>query len=277
MHPAIQTRQDSKRGCGWRKPGGLYLVADGPSAPCGKLPIPLEICPTCSGGIHFSRSWTWVNGTALAAQKECQPVREAITKSGLSYTEFITSECSLCPLGQPLGRCGLLWVGEKFYQRPEDWTGEAMTKGVSRRIPAVPRDFEVGKTWVLVAHKKCIRNPDGTFTPAIFHAFRPSAVEYVVKGDETDEEIDALVRRGLTPVVIERQEQAAEVPLLPMATPVVRPCLCGSGKESEEMLDARGIYCGRVCEDCEAEKRSQFRPEIFEDSDYYADEPIDAE
>src|SRR5262249_36934129 len=86
---------------------------------------------------------------------------------------------------------------------PADWTREAHAQGVSRRINAVPRDFEVGKTWVLVAHKKCIENPDGSFTAGVFHAFKPVAVEYVVKGDETDEEIEALLKRGITPVVVE--------------------------------------------------------------------------
>lgn len=55
----------------------------------------------------------------------------------------------------------------------------------------------------------------------------------------------------------------------------MRPCNCGSGKPSWELVDARGIYCGRVCEDCEQQKRAQFRPEIFEDAGYYADEAIE--
>lgn len=39
--------------------------------------------------------------------------------------------------------------------------------------------------------------------------------------------------------------------------------------------DARGIFCGYVCKDCEKEVRAQFRAEIFSDSQYPADEPID--
>jgi hypothetical protein len=195
MHPAIETRCDSERGCGWRKPGGLYLVASGPCRPCGKLPIPLDVCPTCHGGIKPSRGWTWVNGTALAAQKEC--------RSG--------NECSTCPLGGPLGRCGLLWIGEKFYPTPHDWTREALDQGVSRRIPQLPKDLEPGKTWVLVAHRKCIQNEDGSWTAGIFHAFRPTAVEYVVRGDEPDEAIDALVKRGIVPVAV---EQSSHMPIL---------------------------------------------------------------
>lgn len=193
-HPAIQTRHDRIRGCGKRKPGGMYLVAAGLGRPCGKLPIPLECCPTCSGGIKPTRGWTWVNGTAFAAQNEC--------KSG--------NECAACPLGGPIGRCGLLWIGGKFYARPEDWTREANEQGVSRRLAQIPKEFEVGKTWVFVAHRQCIVNPDGSYTPGVFHAFRPTAIEYVIRGDETDEEIDRLIKRGITPVRVELQGGADE-------------------------------------------------------------------
>ncbi len=54
-------------------------------------------------------------------------------------------------------------------------------------------------------------------------------------------------------------------------------CLCGSGKEGRELHDARGIYCGIVCDACEKEKRAKFRPEIFDDASYDADEPIEEE
>jgi hypothetical protein len=35
-HAAIVTRIDRKRGCGFRKPGGLYLCSDGAGRECGK-------------------------------------------------------------------------------------------------------------------------------------------------------------------------------------------------------------------------------------------------
>lgn len=54
-----------------------------------------------------------------------------------------------------------------------------------------------------------------------------------------------------------------------------RLCNCGSGQERWALTDARGIFCAFVCEKCEAEKRSRFRPDIFTDSSYWADEPID--
>ena len=81
--------------------------------------------------------------------------------------------------------------------------------GVSRRISAVPREFKVGKTVVFVAHRKAIettRDGKTEYTPAIFQAFVPSRVEYVLKGKETPEELEALEKRGLTLVNVIKQE-----------------------------------------------------------------------
>lgn len=52
-------------------------------------------------------------------------------------------------------------------------------------------------------------------------------------------------------------------------------CHCGSGLPSEELLDAKGIYCCRVCDACRVERMSQFRPDVFADPDYWTDEPVD--
>lgn len=52
-------------------------------------------------------------------------------------------------------------------------------------------------------------------------------------------------------------------------------CDCGSGKQKQALNDARSIFCCYVCEDCEQEKSSRYRPEVLTDSNYYADEPID--
>ena len=41
--------------------------------------------------------------------------------------------------------------------------------------------------------------------------------------------------------------------------------------------DARGIPTGRVCEKCVKSHEAKFRPEIFTDSNYEADEDIDGD
>ena len=60
----------------------------------------------------------------------------------------------------PMGRVGLIWVGEKFYPTPQDFCAEAEKMGISRRIPAVPNDFVLGETWVWLAHRKAIEAID---------------------------------------------------------------------------------------------------------------------
>lgn len=211
---------DQKRGCGWRKAGGLYLRADGAAASCGKLPLPLCKCPTCGAGIKFARSWTWVDAKALGSTAVCKEQSQS---------------CAVCPLGGVIERAGLLWIGEKFYKTPGDFTSEARDQGISRRLPQVPKDFKVGVTWVLVAHRKTIVRPCDDcsnkepcdncppcaacggagvlYTPAIFAAFKPSRIEYVVKEGDTEEKLERLVKRGITPVRIVRVEK--DTPMLP--------------------------------------------------------------
>jgi hypothetical protein len=55
----------------------------------------------------------------------------------------------------------------------------------------------------------------------------------------------------------------------------VKLCPCGSGEARRELVDARGIFCTFVCDQCERHRRQEFRPEIFEDPAYHADEPIE--
>jgi hypothetical protein len=51
-------------------------------------------------------------------------------------------------------------------------------------------------------------------------------------------------------------------------------CMCGSDLERYELLDARGISCGYVCEECEDDKISRYRPDVFIDPHYWTEEPI---
>lgn len=137
---------EAKRGCGYRKVGGLYLVADGAGSPCCKMPLRLSVCPCCGEGVKQARGWTWIDAGKMFPAGGC--VGDAITKS-------------FCPVVNPalLGRVGLLWVGEKFYPRPVDFLSEAATSGISRRLSKVPREFKAGETWVLFAHPKAIEVP----------------------------------------------------------------------------------------------------------------------
>lgn len=50
-----------------------------------------------------------------------------------------------------------------------------------------------------------------------------------------------------------------------------------SGEWVEEVCDARGIYIAKVCDKCREEKLAGYRPEIFSDTGYETDEPVEPE
>lgn len=204
MDKRITVRVESVRGCGYRKEGGIYMVGKAPSFSCGALPIPVHTCPTCGCGIKPARGFTWVNIRLLAG--------------ALPVCTAEPSQHSLCPLGLimdggQLDRCGLLWVGSKFYKNPEDILREAQedNRGFSRRIPAVPNDFIVGKHWIALGHREAIVSPfkwgeEPEYTPGIFSIFKPTAIEYICTGEESEEEIDRLLERGLTPIAVRKDK-----------------------------------------------------------------------
>lgn len=57
----------------------------------------------------------------------------------------------------------------------------------------------------------------------------------------------------------------------------MKPCPCGSGKNSWWENDARGIPLARVCVECKSKKLSVFRPEVLVNSQYECDEPVEAD
>lgn len=188
----IPTLREGKRGCGFRKPGGLYLRSEGRGRPCGLIPIPLESCPCCGAGIKFSRGWTWVDIGRLVAINP-DPCKNE-------------NGCGDCPLADAkIGKAGLIWIGEKFYPTPESFLLEADAMGISRRIHSVPRNFILGETWIALAHIRAIPAPILTEEKpkrGIFRLFRPTAIEYVVTGKESEEELESLVKRGIKPVKV---------------------------------------------------------------------------
>jgi hypothetical protein len=207
---------EAKRGCGFRKVSGTYLVGSGTGVPCDRLPIPLTICPCCSQGIKQTRGWTWLDVNLLVGgvHRDCQD----------------SFPCPLCMATSDMGKTGLLWIGEKFYPTVQDFMREAAQLGISRRLSAVPRDFKLGTTWVLLAHPKAVvcpvcggtgmrvfegeteRKPcgckDGRIA-GVFHVFRPHAVERIVTETESKdaEAMDELKRRGISPVVVPDDDQ----------------------------------------------------------------------
>ena len=54
-------------------------------------------------------------------------------------------------------------------------------------------------------------------------------------------------------------------------------CSCGAKEIPFEFHDARGIYAGKCCPKCEAEKKGAFRSDVMENPCYQVDEPIEPE
>jgi hypothetical protein len=187
---------EAKRGCGYRKVGGLYMVGGGIGIPCDRLPFELGVCPCCSQGIKQARGWTWIDVAKLfqGYHADC------------ACHQF----CPLCTNPESMGRAGLLWIGEKFYKTPAQFIKEGIELGFSRRIKAVPQGFKVGETYVMLAHGSAIDevvsnglSTTHKFKPGIFYAWLPQHLEKIMKeSTRGTEEIDALAKRGITPIFV---------------------------------------------------------------------------
>lgn len=190
---------EGRRGCGYRKVGGLYLVCRPIGFSCDRFPISITTCPCCGQGIKPSRGWTWVFPHNLFSGDHspcaCPPI------------------CPVCHPARMGRRAGLVWIGSRYYS-PESFSKEAAEMGVSKRIAAVPKGLVLGKTWVLVGHREaaqrptkqkglngeCITEPG----PGIFFAFRPTRIEMICKESQKEDAdfLNSLERRKITPVFV---------------------------------------------------------------------------
>lgn len=188
----VPVLKEKERGCGYRKPGGIYLVCDPVGlVDCCSLPVRAESCPTCGAGIKPSRGFAWVDP---------RPLFEDSPRCELP--------CSVAQLRlEGLERCGLIWVGKSFYPTTHAFLEEARTQGVSRRVNALPRGLEAGKTPVLLAHRETVFPPGEPqlVGPGIFSCFVPSRFEQVLRPEEYgDTDFHQKLRaRGIDPVIVE--------------------------------------------------------------------------
>lgn len=153
------------------------MIGEGIGRPCDRLPFELQNCPVCGSGIHFNRFYQIIDWLKYAGKHE--PCRDRYT-------------CSVCDPEQfsENFKYAVMWVGEKYYST-KTFIKEAHTMGISKRIPAAPKEIEIGKTWILLAHKKAVRkmvpDPKGAdlplkevMVPGVFYAFVPTAFEKII-------------------------------------------------------------------------------------------------
>jgi len=191
----------------------------------------LDVCPVCSHGFKQSRGWTWVDLFGLVGGDHRVTIpqgfagnREATPGVPAQTEECGCLHCPLCYNVKAIGKAGLLWIGEKFYKTPEEFNREGINLGLSRRISAIPRNFKVGETWVMLAHPKGDRSCDYVspeeaeekhlrletengitwqYFPAVFTLWKPSRIEKICKESERGSEAVAkLLEQGITPVFV---------------------------------------------------------------------------
>jgi len=201
---------EKARGCGYRKVGGLYLMTEGEGFSCERMPIPIEPCECCGlVPVKRARGWQWITWEWL--DKVAKPCTcEGITKH--------FAVCALCN-GQLIGeQLGVIWIGPKFYETPQDWFDEAKEMGISRRISSIPRGFKIGETWVAAAHAKAIEyveevegdleSLETKFKPGIVQLFRPSKIELIVTPSMKKEDwVKKAVKKGVTLVEVPEDDR----------------------------------------------------------------------
>lgn len=56
--------------------------------------------------------------------------------------------------------------------------------GISRRLNSIPREIEIGETWVYIAHIKAIleslEQGEASWVPGVFQVFKPSHFDLVI-------------------------------------------------------------------------------------------------
>jgi hypothetical protein len=101
---------ETKRHCGYRKVGALYLVGNYIPVSCDRLPLEVGHCPVCGSGIHFTRSMAEINPYRLwGVHKPCFD----------SHSHF----CNVCQ--PPIDVAFIMMVGERYYS-PESFLQEAI-------------------------------------------------------------------------------------------------------------------------------------------------------
>lgn len=191
----VEISFESKRECGFRKPGkdgvGIYLRGASKYENCERLPFLLDVCPCCGSGFSPTRGFTWINPMTLFdpyTEPKCVNVHFD-PMWGTEYKSNDTHNHEACWLCNPelLGsKAGLIWIGEQHYDSPQKFVMEAETMGISRKISAIPNGFQIGEHAIFLAHRKTVYLTEASgkeklgWQPGVFMAFKPTCVDLVI-------------------------------------------------------------------------------------------------
>jgi len=221
-----------KRGCGYLKPGAMYLRSM--TSPDGLLPPFVWFAPAMPYNEPHFRGYVAVNG--LQWESALQPktvypegVEQIARDEGYeSYDHLYAARWEKYSGGQPapatelqrhLGRLRvsahglngilspdlghqeemwtrdlLMWVGETYYETPEAFVAEGLKHGFNKRIRAnaSPPGILPGRTKLYLAHMKTLLE-DGTRGPGLFGCAYLSEIIYTMKpGDTTPKYVEQL-------------------------------------------------------------------------------------
>lgn len=145
------------RRAGFRRVGGLYLMAKEIYFTCPRLPQPLKKCPHCGEGPNISRNMTSIT-----------------PKKYFSDNELFdpSTECPIC--NPPEGKHYIMCVGKHFYPTTASFMIEAQQLGVSKRVPFLG-EIVFNKTVIYLAHERASVQGWG-----LFAYFIPTHAEYLV-------------------------------------------------------------------------------------------------
>ncbi len=173
---------------------------------CHRLPLPIPVCKACQRPL--------VNPI-----RGIQCIEPDNIWTRCPEWQDLAYPCHRieCPSCLPPEKAYVVWVGESFYETPEQFLEEARRMGISRKIHAVPEDLEIGD-WIFLGYRKII--PTGEYAkdkseilaPGIFHAFQVNTIEKLLTESQQKDQyyVKTLLDRGITPVVEVDSENEVE-------------------------------------------------------------------
>lgn len=187
----ITTIDVEPRGCGLRQQGGFYLIGDPPTETTRFFPKSLQ----CGCGLDVMRPSRSVQGFFPAR------IWPSLTIDGPANPLFKFEKDQ---------KAWAVTIDVRNYPTPGAYFEEALRMGISRRLNnGMPKGFVLGESFAFIIHSKAIRvgieSPDAKgedvvdgYKPGFVACFKPTAIQYVVHGGESEAYLRSLVEKGIT-------------------------------------------------------------------------------